>query len=977
MRHDFASILASMPQQFHADRRELLGLLLSRGILYRSEDQPVLSRDGSSGRWMLNSLAFTLGTRGAELAGRCLLELLARFDGRQLATYGLIGVPVMQSCILQSGGRYRGLLVRKEAKNYGAVRVIEGEIDPDEPVILVDDSIASGTAFREGCERLKKAGLRVEGGVCLVRFGWHGGYSNLQAEGYHLEAVFDVFEDIMANMPGEPRPLRNPSKIFPEFEWSAAQAPDGLHPANLARAALAEYLATGKLLKPPARMDREYDSSGGAWVSLRSKENIYDRHARDGFWHFPGEPRWPSPEDVIRAALRTACQLPEGDAARHLLDTSHIAVTFFSALEECAVGQLDNGRYGIVVASRERDSAMGGALPNMPGITGEFHQFEHARTRNGRLYAHEPYRILRHGVAKFVEPGASWPPSGVPASEKDLPPEYPPFCITVAKRARDIAISRALGVPETTPPLRHHAAMNGLHSIFVTIFIWGRVRGCMGSGVTDLDGDIRRLVHAALDDGRFSEVEAGAPEAIAVSVSFLSGFVDAGEFSPEEIATRIIPGRHGLRVEQGNRSGMLLPFFAAMHGFDRLQYAEEVIDKAGITRPPYSWQRFECSSWLADSDGAGRIEGAFRRHALPAPEGSDELRERLARLYCRYLLRHQRNDGACFAAFEPFRNRLHEEISVPHLAHGAWVLARAGRALGEGPLLAAASKTIDLLVNGIRVDQHGVWLDLGQPAASISELSFLLLALCELPKGDYRRAQARSLAATLWLRIDRHGRMAAYSGPNELEEACQDYFPGQALLALAAAAAAGLTEIETAGLLRAFRYYRHRFRYKRNYGQVSWLMRAFSAWWRVHPDPEFSGLVFEIGDWILEHQQERTGGFLTGHQSGPPGYTTALYLEGLGAAAQIARLIDTARMETYLTAFHRGLRFLDGLTIHPGDSPVLPNSDYAVGGLRQSSHMSLVRIDFVQHALSAVLESCHSVADSGTSWEPTMETTNA
>ena len=177
MRQDHSSILSSLPKSFRADRKELLDLLLKQGILHRSPTQPISSRDGKSARWMLYSLGVTLGTRGAELAGRCLLQLLKHFDGRQLATYGLIGVPILQSCILQSGGRYRGLLVRKDPKNYGAARVIEGEIDPDEPVILVDDSIASGTAFTEGCERLEKAGLRVEGGVCLVRFGWLSGYS--------------------------------------------------------------------------------------------------------------------------------------------------------------------------------------------------------------------------------------------------------------------------------------------------------------------------------------------------------------------------------------------------------------------------------------------------------------------------------------------------------------------------------------------------------------------------------------------------------------------------------------------------------------------------------------------------------------------------------------------------------------------------------------------------------------------------------
>src|SRR5579863_1059008 len=174
-RESMKSVLASLPASFQADRAELLALLLKNGILRSSPERPLISPDGSPCRWMLNSLAFTLDAHGAELAARCLLPLLERFDGRQLATFGLIGIPILQSCILQSGGRYRGLLVRKEPKSYGTMRIVEGEIDPDEPVILVDDSIVSGRAFWEGCNHLREAGLRVEGGVYLVRFGWQYG----------------------------------------------------------------------------------------------------------------------------------------------------------------------------------------------------------------------------------------------------------------------------------------------------------------------------------------------------------------------------------------------------------------------------------------------------------------------------------------------------------------------------------------------------------------------------------------------------------------------------------------------------------------------------------------------------------------------------------------------------------------------------------------------------------------------------------
>jgi hypothetical protein len=77
----------------------------------------------------------------------------------------------------------------------------------------------------EATERLEAAGLRVEGGICLVRFGWHNGYALMQERGYHMEAVYDIWTDFIAHMDDEEKPLANPSKWFPAFEWSTKKHP--------------------------------------------------------------------------------------------------------------------------------------------------------------------------------------------------------------------------------------------------------------------------------------------------------------------------------------------------------------------------------------------------------------------------------------------------------------------------------------------------------------------------------------------------------------------------------------------------------------------------------------------------------------------------------------------------------------------------------------------------------------------------------
>lgn len=923
----------------------MLDMLRRRGILYRTESQPVLSRDGTSARWMLDSLSVTLSPRGAQLAGQCISELLKRFDGKQIATYGLTGVPILQSCLLQDS-RYRGLLVRKERKQHGSCKLIEGEIDPNEPVIIIDDSVSSGTCMTEATEKLEAAGLRVEGGICLVRFGWRNGYALMQERGYHMEAVYDIWDDFIAHMDDEQKPLANPSKWFPAFEWSTEQAPEHLHPAQLARLVVSEYLSSGKLLRAPEHLDKDYDSAGGAWVSIRSRANLHCRHARGGFWHFPGEPSGTAAEDVVMASLSTAGSLPRGDEGLSKVNESAIAVTFFSALENCTPGQLDNDRYGIVVRSLERRDRMGGALPRMPGIVNEWAQFQHARIKNGKLISFEPYEILRHEVVKAVEPEEKWQPTGVPA------PELPPWhkdknvCGPIAERARDLVLGQVFNRPETTPRLADDLLPKNVESVYVTIYIEGRLRGCMGLAVRNLDDDLQKIVKAALRDERFSETTPVNVDSIAVTVSMLFDPLVIGYSPPEEVVNYYRHGDQTLMVYQGQKIGLLLPFVAGLWNLNNVSFAKAVLEKAGLSEPPYTWCRYDCATWFAGTEGVWPVIGGFAppQKNLPPVE---TLVARHRDLHLRYLLKHLREDGTFFFSYQPFHNRLFEGADLARQAHGAWVLARAHKTLGGDELKIAAGKVIDSLLANTLDD-------------SAAEISFLLLALCNLPDDDPRRSLAKDLANTLWQRVELpHGRIATHKNAGDPSfDAYQDYFPGQVLLALAVACEQKVSPIDEERLRRSFQYYRHRFRYKRHFGQVAWLLQAFSKWWQVTDEQQFADMTFEIADWFLGYQQDKTGGFINDHQPGTPGYTTAVYLEGIAAALNIA---SGARRESYFDSCARGFRFLDQLIIQERDRAILPNPGYAIGGLRQGIHFSEVRTDFVQHSLSAMLEFSHGL----------------
>ncbi len=911
------------------ERTRLLQLLMQDGILHASEDQPVLSGDGTPARWMLDSLCVSLGSQGAHLAGGCLLRLLEDFEGCQLATYGLTGVPLLQACVLRGEGRYRGLLVRKERKPHGSLKLIEGKFDPAEPVVIVDDSVSSGRAMLACADQLEAAGFQVEGGICLVRFDYERGISRMIERGYRMASVFDIREDFMRHMDGEAPVPTNPTKAFPALPPSPRVAPDGLHPADLARQAIAEFLRTGLALQPPRRLDRDYDTAGGCWVSVRRKADVYDRLARSGFWHFPGEPGSSTPAgDVVLAAVANARDfgLPR-EQALAALDESALAVTFFSALEECTVGELDNDRYGIVVRSRERPGRMGGGLPRMPGIVDEWQQFAHAH-RNARVLPHEPYRLYRHGVEKVVEPGASWQPTGIPLA---APADDGPDGGCLARHAH-ASVLHALGRgPEPATTAEESAAWR-LPSgalAFVTVYAGGRIAGCTGGPLEEPAAAVAEYATAAIRDARFEPPADDDP--IATSVAVLHNRLVMGRADPDWVVRPTKFGRQALEVRQGDRHGLLLPSVAVTANLTPRGYVDEVIDKAGITRPPYHWTRYDCDAWLADGGGARRL-----RHGLPegqpAATAAEEA-ERLRPLLVDYSRRHhvRPGDGPTTGRYEVFADRLRSGLATARLAYGAWVRARAG-------LTAEAEDDIRRLEESR--DASDGWIRLGSDPPSISELAFLLLTQAELGRPD------PSVARHLWAQVDVHGRFATHADPAADVDAWQDYAPGQALLALASVPPA---ETDTAALHRALRFYRMRFRQHRHWGSVAWLTQAYAAWGET-------AFAYEIADWALQFQSAKSGAFLNDHQADSPGATTALYLEGLAAVWRAAvREGADERAQRYRDACDQALMFLDQLVYQDRDAPVLPNPTWAIGGVRTSLTASDVRIDYVHHALAAVL----------------------
>jgi len=86
---------------------------------------------------------------------------------------------------------------RKEAKQYGTGKLIEGEFNPGDKVLVIDDIITDGASKIEAIEPLKEAGLNVTD-VLIILDREQGGDKILAKAGYKLHSLGKLSEVLEA-----------------------------------------------------------------------------------------------------------------------------------------------------------------------------------------------------------------------------------------------------------------------------------------------------------------------------------------------------------------------------------------------------------------------------------------------------------------------------------------------------------------------------------------------------------------------------------------------------------------------------------------------------------------------------------------------------------------------------------------------------------------------------------------------------------
>ena len=132
---------------------------------------------------------------------------------------------------------------------------------------------------------------------------------------------------------------------------------------------------------------------------------------------------------------------------------------------------------------------------------------------------------------------------------------------------------------------------------FVTIKKKGDLRGCIGyiRAVLPIYETVKEAaIQAAFHDPRFSPIDRDEWKDIDIEISVLTPFKKIKDVEEIEV------GRHGLYIEQGYDTGLLLPQVATEYSWDRTTFLEHTCHKAGLAKD--AWKSADTTIYIFSAE---------------------------------------------------------------------------------------------------------------------------------------------------------------------------------------------------------------------------------------------------------------------------------------------------------------------------------------------------------------------------------------
>lgn len=170
-----------------------LGRRLYDKALVRRESEPITDPRGQAIGWLLDTRMALLDGALFKDVGTIVAERLRARGIRQVAGYGFGSYAIICSTLSAPiMPPFNGGFIREHRKPHGRQRLVEGPLERDQPVVLLDDIINSGRSASTAINLLREDGFQVVGMMTLFNFTWSGGKSRIESMGIWVDSILDL-----------------------------------------------------------------------------------------------------------------------------------------------------------------------------------------------------------------------------------------------------------------------------------------------------------------------------------------------------------------------------------------------------------------------------------------------------------------------------------------------------------------------------------------------------------------------------------------------------------------------------------------------------------------------------------------------------------------------------------------------------------------------------------------------------------------
>ena len=174
-----------------SETENILELAKTRGALVFGD---FLLSSGIKSTYYFDGRLITLDAEGSYYVAKAFLSLLKACQATAVAGPTLGADPIVSSVATISyleGWPIQALIVRKEIKQHGGMRVIEGPVKPGMRVAVVDDTCTTGTSLMHAIETIENAGCEVVK-VLSILDRKQGGSDAIRRKGYEFISLLEA-----------------------------------------------------------------------------------------------------------------------------------------------------------------------------------------------------------------------------------------------------------------------------------------------------------------------------------------------------------------------------------------------------------------------------------------------------------------------------------------------------------------------------------------------------------------------------------------------------------------------------------------------------------------------------------------------------------------------------------------------------------------------------------------------------------------